>query len=136
MTLLFGLFVSGAAAFAIDLVLETHVSAPAMIAALDLVQWTHARPEPLVQSILDYYAVALGRTPWTWLRFLAVHAVMVVVFATVLFRTTPDEAREPTPPLKRCVRMLNLSAVAVGASATVAFPLLVQIMIWLRGLHA
>jgi hypothetical protein len=135
-TLLFAFFVSGAAAFAIDLVLETHVSAPAMIAALDLVQWTHARPEPLVQNMLDYYAVALGPTPWTWLRFLAVHAVMVVVFATVLFRTTPDQALEPTPPLKRSVRMLGLSAVAVGASAAVAFPLLVQIMIWLRGLHA
>ncbi len=89
LTLLFAFFVSGAAAFAIDLVLETHVSAPAMIAALDLVQWTHARPEPLVQNMLDYYAVALGPTPWTWLRFLAVHAVMVVVFATVLCRTTP-----------------------------------------------
>ena len=107
-----------------------------MIAALDLVQWTHARPEPLVQNMLDYYAVALGPTPWTWLRFLAVHAVMVVVFATVLFRTNSDQALEPAPPLKRSVRMLGLSAVAVGASAAVAFPLLVQIMIWLRGLHA
>ena len=135
-TLLFAFFVSAAATFAIDLILGTHVSAPAMIAALDLVQWTHARPEPLVQNILDYYAVALGPTPSTWLRFLAVHAVMVVVFAAVLFRTTPYQALEPTLPLKRCVRMLGLSAVAVGASAAVAFPLLVQIMIWLRGLHA
>ena len=135
-TLLFAFFVSGAAAFATDLVIGTHVSAPAMIAALDLVQWTHARPEPLIRSMLDYYAVALGPTPWTWLRFLAVHGVMVVVFATVLFGTTLDQALEATPPLKRCVRMLGLSAVAVGASAAVAFPLLVQIMIWLRGLHA
>jgi hypothetical protein len=134
-TLLFAFFVAGAAAFALDLVLKTHVSAPGMIAALDLVRWEHARPEPLVQSVLDYYAVALGPTFWTWLRFLAIHAAMVVVFATVLFRTTPDETLEPAPPLKRCLRMLGLSAVAVGASAAVAFPLLVQIMIWLRGLQ-
>jgi hypothetical protein len=135
-TLLFAFFVSGAAAFGVDLVLETHVSAPAMIATLDLVQWTHARPEPLVQSMRDYYVVALGPTLWTWLRFVAVHAVMVVVFATVLFRATPDEALEPMPALTRCVRMLGLSAVAVAASAAIAFPVLVQIVIWLRGLHA
>jgi hypothetical protein len=133
--LLLAFFVSGAAAFALDVILETHVSAPGMIAALDLVQWTRARREPLVQSVLDYYAVALGPTPWTWLRFLAIHAAMVVVFAAVLFWTPPEEEREPAPPLTRGLRMLGLSAVAVGASAAVAFPLLVQLMIWVRGLN-
>jgi hypothetical protein len=133
--LLFAFFVSGAAAFGLDLLLGTHVSAPAMIAALDFVQWEHARPEPLIQSVSDYYAVALGPTPQTWLRFLAVHAAMVVVFATMLFRATPDQGPEPVPPLKRRLRMLGLSAVAIGASSAVAFPLLVQVMIWLRSLH-
>src|SRR5262245_26155858 len=56
-TLLFAFFISGATAFGLDLLLKTYVSAPAMMAALDLVKWEHARPEPLVQSVLDYYAV-------------------------------------------------------------------------------
>jgi hypothetical protein len=134
--LLLAFFVSGAAAFALDLIFKTHVSVPGMIAALDLTHHVAARPQPLIASVLDYYAVALGPTPWTWLRFLAIHAAMVVVFAAVLFRTTPEEATlEPAPPLKRSLRMLGLSAVAVGASAAVAFPLLVQLMIWVRGLN-
>ena len=28
--------------------------------ALDLVRWEYARPESLVQGLLDYYAVAIG----------------------------------------------------------------------------
>lgn len=135
MALPFAFFGSSVAAFALDLVLGTHVSVPAMIDALDLVRWEHARPEPLIQGVLDYYAVALWPTPATWLRFLAIHAAMIVIFATVLWvllRTSSDEEIEPTAPLDLGLRMLVLSAVAVVASAAVAFPLLVQLMIWLR----
>jgi hypothetical protein len=131
--------VASVAAFALDLTLGSYVSVPAMIDAFDLVRWEYARPEPLVRSVLDYYAVALGPTRWTWLRFLAIQIVMVVVFATVLwalFRKSFEEEIEPTPPLRRGLRMLGLSAVAIGTSAAVAFPLFVQLVIWLRGFSA
>jgi hypothetical protein len=128
-------FVAGVSTFALDLILGTYVSVPAMIAALDLVRWEYARPEPLVQSVPDYYAVALGPTLWTWLRFLAIHVATVVVFAAVLwvlFRKSFEESVEPTPPLTRGIHLLGLSAVAVAASAAVAFPLFVKLTIWLR----
>jgi hypothetical protein len=130
--LLLAFFVSGAFAFALDAVLGTYVSLPGMIAALDLTEMEHARYEPLVRSVLDYYAVALGPTPATWLRFLALHAAIVVVFAAVLLRTTPDESLEPAPLPRRCLRMLALSVVAVGISTFVAFPILVQVLLWVR----
>jgi hypothetical protein len=103
-----------------------------MTAALDLVVWERARPGPLVRSVLDFYAVALGPTPWTWLRYLALHAAIVVVFAAVLRWTAPEEALEPAAPLRRSLQMLALSAVAVGTSTVVTFPILVQVLLWLR----
>jgi hypothetical protein len=56
--------------------------------------------------------------------------------AAVLFRTTAEDATlDSSPrPLEWGLRILGWSAAAVGASAAVAFSLLVQRMIWLRGL--
>lgn len=129
-----GFLVSGAAAFALDLIFKTHVSVPAMIDALELTHYVAARPQPLIESVLDYYAFALGPTPWTWLRYVGFHVAIVLVFAGVLRRVTPDEEREPEPPMKRNLQMLVLSAVAVGTSAVTLFPLTIWAIIALRNL--
>lgn len=128
--------VSGAAAFALDLIFKTYFSVPAMIDALYLTHYEYARPQPLIESVLDYYAFALGPTPWTWLRYVGFQIAIVFVFAGVLRRVTPpDEEREPQPPMTRNLQMLLLSAVAVGISAVTLFPLTTWAMIALRNLE-
>ena len=120
--------ISGAAAFALDLIFKTYVSLPAMIDALDLTHFEHARREPLIQSVRDYYAFVLGPTPGTWLRFLSHYLVIVLVFAAVLLWFTlniepePELYAEPKSPMKRNVQLLGVSAVAVGAVALTLFP--------------
>jgi len=133
-TLQLAFLISGAAAFGLDLIFKTYVSMPAMIDALDLTHNVAARPQPLIKSVLDYYALALGPTPWTWLRYVGFHVAIVLVFAGVLRWVTPDEEREPEPPMKRNLQMLVLSAVAVGTSAVTLFPLTTWAMIALRNL--
>jgi len=133
-TLQLAFLISGAAAFALDLLLGTHVSVPAMIAALDLTHFEFARRQPLITSVLDYYAVALGPTPWTWLRYVGLHVAIVLVFAGVVYRVTADEEREPEPPMKRYLQILVLSGVAVGTAAVTLFPLTTWAMIALRNL--
>ena len=128
--------VSGAAAFVLDLIFKTHVSIPAMINALDLTHNVAARPQPLVEGVLDYYAVALGPTPRTWLRYVGMHVAIVLVFAGVVrWMMSYDEELEPEPPLRRNLRILALSAVAVGTAAVTVFPLTTWAMIALRGLQ-
>ena len=131
--------VSGAAAFALDLVFRTYISLPAMIDAVDrLTVFEHARREPLIQSVRDYYALVLGSTPAAWLRFAGYYVVMVVVFAAVLLwfilniESVPDLHAEPRSPGKRNLRLLGASAVAVGAVALTLFPLTTWAMIAFR----
>ncbi len=94
-----------------------------MIDALEFTHYVAARPQPLIESVLDYSAFALGPTPWTWLRYFGYHVVSVLVFAGVLRRVIQVMEIEPEPPIKRNVQMLVLSAVAVAISAVTVFPL-------------
>ena len=133
--------VSGAAAFALDLVFETYISLPAMIDAVDrLTVAEHARYEPLIQSVRDYYALALGPTPGTWLRFAGYYVVIVLVFAAVLLwfslNLEPEHELYPEPvsPMQRTVRRVGASAVAVVAVALTLFPLSTWAAISLRNL--
>jgi hypothetical protein len=134
--------ISGAAAFALDLIFTTYVSLPAMIDAVDrLTVFEHARREPLIQSVRDYYAFVLGSTPGTWLRFAGPYVVIVLVFAAVLLWLTlniesvPDAHSEPMAPMKRNLQLLGISTVAVGAVALTLFPLTTWAMLALRNLR-
>ena len=134
--------VSGAAAFALDLILETYISLPAMIDAVDrLTHSVGARPVPLIESVRDYYRVALGPTPGTWLRVAGYYVVIVLVFAAVLrwfslnIEPEPELYPEPVTPVKRTARLLGASAVAVVAVALTLFPLTTWAMIAFRNLN-
>jgi hypothetical protein len=133
--------ISGAAAFVLDLVFTTYVSLPAMIDAVDrLTVAENARWEPRIRSVGDYYALVLGSTPGAWLRFAGHYLVIVLVFAGVMLWLTlklepvPDHHAEPVPPLRRNLRLLGLSAVAVVTVALTLFPLTTWAMIALRNL--
>ena len=134
--------ISGAVAFVLDLVFTTYVSLPAMIDAVDrLTVAEHARREPLIQSVRDYYALVLGSTPGTWLRFAAHYVVIVLVFAAVMLWLTlkiesvPDAHAEPVLPVRRNLQLLGVSAVAVVTVALTLFPLTTWAMIAFRNLN-
>ena len=135
--------ISGAAAFVLDLIFKTYVSLPAMIDAVDrLTIFEHARREPLIQSVRDYYAFVLGSTPGSWLRFAGYYAVIVLVFAAVMLWLTrkiesvPDHHAEPVSPITRNLQLLGVSAVAVVTVALTLFPLTTWAMIAVRNLIA
>jgi hypothetical protein len=121
--------ISGVAAFGLDLIFTTYVSLPAMIDALDLTHFEHARREPLIRSVSDYYAFVLGSTPGTWLRFAGQYVVIVLVFAAVLLWFTlniepePELYPEPTSPMKKGLQLLGVSAISVVAVALTLFPI-------------
>lgn len=133
--------ISGAAAFALDLVFTTYISLPAMIDAVDrLTHSVGARPVPRIESVLDYYRVALGPTPGTWLRAAGYYLVIVLVFAAVLrwfslnIEPEPELYPETVTPMRRTARMLGVSAVAVVAVAITWFPMTTWAMIAFRNL--
>lgn len=134
--------ISGAAAFGLDVMFKTYISLPAMIDAVDrLTHSVGARPVPLIESVLDYYRVALGPTPGTWVRFAGYYAVIVLAFAAVLrwfslhVEPEPELYPEPVSPMKRRLRWLGASAVAVGTVALTLFPLTTWAVIALRNLN-
>jgi hypothetical protein len=134
--------ISGAAAFALDLIFKTYISLPAMIDGVDrLTHSVGARPVPLIESVLDYYRVALGPTPGTWLRFAGYYVVIVLVFAAVMrwfslnIEPEPELYPEPQSPRQRRLRLLGVSVVAVGATALTLFPLTTWAMIGVRNLN-
>jgi hypothetical protein len=134
--------ISGAAVFALDLIFKTYVSLPAMIDAVDrLTHSVGARPVPLIESVLDYYRVALGPTPGAWLRFAGHYAVSILAFAGVLLwfslniEPEPELYPEPVSPTKRAVQLLGTSAVSVVAVALTLFPLTTWAMIAFRNLN-
>ena len=134
--------ISGVAAFVLDLILHTYVSLPAMIDAVDrLTVFEHARREPLIQDVGDYYALVLGSTPGAWLRFAAYHVVMVVVFAAVLLwlhlkiESVPERDEEPISPVKLGTQLLGISAVAVATVSLTLVPLTTWAMIALRNIR-
>jgi hypothetical protein len=134
--------ISGAAAFALDLIFKTYVSMPAMIDAVDrLTLWVGGRPVPLIESVLDYYRVALGPTPGDWLRVAGHYVATILAFAGVLFwfslniEPEPELYPEPVSPTKRAVRLLGASALSVLAVALTLFPLTTWAMIAFRNLN-
>jgi hypothetical protein len=124
--------ISGGVGLALDLILKTHFSVPGMGAALDLTHWVNARPQPLIRTVPDYYAFALGPKPSTWLRFIGFQVAIVLVFAAVLIRIPAEPELEPDPPMTRVLRLVALSAIAVATSAVTVFPLAMWAMIALR----
>lgn len=133
--------ISGAAVFALDLIFKTYISLPAMIDAVDrLTHSVGARPVPLIESVLDYYRVALGPTQGAWLRFAGHYVVGILAFAGVLLwfslniEPEPELYPEPVSPAKRAVQLLGASAVSVVAVALTLFPLTTWAMIAFRNL--
>jgi hypothetical protein len=134
--------ISGAVAFALDLIFKTYVSLPAMIDAVDrLTHWVGGRPVPLIESVLDYYGVALGPTPGAWLRVTGQYGATILAFAGVLvwfslnIEPEPELYPEPVSPTRRAARLLGASTVSVVAVALTLFPLTTWAMIAFRNLN-